>query len=397
MILMTDWKMVVKKKIIYPLNKFTDRYSKYQRFFINLGFNPIIKQKKVLISYITAPFEMDFNINRIKHPSNLEVAIIIKTFIDLGYCVDVIHCRNTTKLDELRHRKYDIIFGLGEPFYVACKNNPNAVKIVYLTESAPGFSRQMETERIKYYYDRHKKRVPLKRTGAYFKDEHIKQADFGILIGNEFIAKNYKKFYPSLKIVTVPTTGIYNDFFVFDEFGKIDSNVFVWFGSHGIVHKGLDVLVDAFKAIPEATLLICGMDKAEEKYLGNYKKYKNIINKGFINVQSEEFIQIAKSACYVILTSCSEGMATSVITCMRHGLIPIVTKQCGITVEGIGYYCEDYHVEYLNTLIKNLINEPQERLHKSRQRCYEQANEEYTLSKFEENFKACIKKIYTML
>ena len=46
------------------------------------------------------------------------------------------------------------------------------------------------------------------------------------------------------------------------------------------------------------------------------------------------------------------------LTCMRHGLIPVVTPNCGIDVEDYGYVVEDYHVEYMIGLVNKLMSVP---------------------------------------
>lgn len=64
---------------------------------------------------------------------------------------------------------------------------------------------------------------------------------------------------------------------------------------------------------------------------------ENVIIHGFLNVESDFFSELAARCLYVILPSCSEGIATSVITAMGRGaMIPIVTKECGVDIDDFG-------------------------------------------------------------
>ncbi len=387
------WKVLKQyvKKTLFPFYLFLDKKYYMTRFYRNIGINPLDEnQKHVLISYITAPLEWNFGTEPARHTSLYESAIIIQWFLCKGYCVDVIHCEDVIHLKQLENYKYDFVFGFGEPFCVACRNNPDAKKIIYLTESAPEFSGKHEQERNDYLYARTGVQISLNRTDKYFKKEHMRFADYGILVGNAITMRSYSEYYPNLRISTIAPSGLRNSSFVFDEQKSLNKSVFVWFASSGIVHKGLDVLVEAFKGIPDAMLLICGMPEDEEWILGDYKKYKNIFNMGFVDVQSQKFLDMVDKACFEILPSASEGMSTSVLTCMRHGLIPVVTKECGITVDDCGFYLDDYHVEYLDKMIRFLMRQPDDKLKILRKFSYKRANQEYTLEGFHNRFQSAL-------
>lgn len=42
---------------------------------------------------------------------------------------------------------------------------------------------------------------------------------------------------------------------------------FLWFGSVGLIHKGLDIVIDAFKELPDLSLNVYGLDKKSMVYL----------------------------------------------------------------------------------------------------------------------------------
>lgn len=225
----------------------------------------------------------------------------------------------------------------------------DALKIVYLTENAPKISYKNEKERIDYYYERHHQKINIARSGKIYHESFIKKSDFGIFLGNKYTRRFYNNLISEEKLYLLNPTGLINKRYTIKtnkNFDYIKRN-FLWFGSGGAVHKGLDILLDVFKRNKELNLYIAGLGNNEKWLVEKYKDSKNIIDLGFINVQSNEFNKIMDKVAFVILPSASEGMATSVLTCMKHGIIPVVTPYTGIDVENIGIVLNDYKVEYI--------------------------------------------------
>lgn len=167
------------KNILDLLLKSRTNYHLYQ----NINYNPTSSsQKHILISYITSPMENDVS-KFITHTNIMECLVILKTFIDLEFNIDLVHCLDTENLQIIEKKKYHMIFGFGESFYRASLKNPNATKIVYLTESHPDFFLKKEKERIDYFYERNKRMVILKRSCLYLRTKDIAVAEYGILLG----------------------------------------------------------------------------------------------------------------------------------------------------------------------------------------------------------------------
>lgn len=176
-----------------------------------------------------------------------------------------------------------------------------------------------------------------------------------ILIGNEFNKKTYDA-YSFEKFYLVPNTGY--DFkppIVFSS--KKNPKSFLYFGSYGAVHKGLDLLLDIFsqKDFP-CKLYVCGLYYEEKDFVDAYKRElyntDNIIPVGFVDVSSSIFRDLCEECCYTILPSCSEGMAGSITTCMSAGVVPICSRQCGFDKEDVILLenCDKESIE--NTILK---------------------------------------------
>ena len=126
---------------------------------------------------------------------------------------------------------------------------------------------------------------------------------------------------------------------------------FLWFGSHGFVHKGLDLVLDAFAEMPEYHLTVCGpIDEDVEK------DFKKAFHKELYQTSDTHCIGMGRrwqpsvcpdcrSVCRTGLPSCSEGQSGGVITCMHAGLIPILSYESGVDVEGFGFLLQDCSVD----------------------------------------------------
>lgn len=63
---------------------------------------------------------------------------------------------------------------------------------------------------------------------------------------------------------------------------------FLWMGSLGLIHKGLDLLLEIFNELPDYNLYICGSTKNEPEfeylYFDELYRTKNIHTYGFVGV-----------------------------------------------------------------------------------------------------------------
>lgn len=168
---------------------------------------------------------------------------------------------------------------------------------------------------------------------------------------------------------------------------------FVWFGSSGAILKGLDILLDVFSSMPEATLYICGLYGSDRWLLDGYEQCSNIVDCGFVDVASDRYLELLAKASWVILPSASEGMATSVLTCMRHGLIPIVTDAAGVDVGDLGIRLKDYKVDYIRSVIEQARTLTDKEIEERRQKTYDVANRLYSIERFAEDFRRIMKRV----
>ena len=320
-----------------------------REFYVN--YSPPMKvsdtgDKKVLISYIKSPFYSSSK--KIFHSNYLESKIISESFIDLGFSVEVVDYRCKRKIN---FEQYDLIFGFGYPFHKSL-NSKKLKKICYLTGSNPNFSNLREAERIRdFKKERDVTLVP--RREAYWPWMHAAiNSDFLITTGNSFTKSTYLNLRPD--VFTVPVPYIPSKNHPTRDFPK----GILWFGGAGAMFKGLDLTIRAFKNLnSDFTLDICGPIESETDFMECFEdeiaKDPRINFHGMLNISSKKMQSIIDRNSFVILPSCSEGGASSVLTCMNLGLIPIVSEECSIDLDNFGISIKKLTVEN----VENSLNE----------------------------------------
>ena len=377
------WEFISKNARIEILDKL-----KNQQVIQNLNYSNA-HQKRVLICYKSYGFLTNFNIKN-DRTTPFEIFKIVSVFSQLGFIVDIIYCNDIKSVEIIKNNNYFIIFGFGEVFYQMANLKPDATTIIYMTEQPPEFSLREEKKRIKYYYERHKKHAKIRRSGLFYKFHHFERLYSAVVTLGDIAPffNNYEKVY------NIFPTGIINTNFVLNnEKHNSSRNQFLWIGSIGSIHKGLDILIDIFSQRSDIILHICGLDNVERKFL-NFEKKENIKDYGFVDVRSDLFLSIVNSCSYCILPSCSEGFATSITTGMLHGLIPIVTKDIGLNCLGDkAIFLEDYTVEYIDSVLSKVLEKPLNELQSMSYNAYSFARENFVLDTFETNFRTIINNI----
>lgn len=350
----------------------------------NINKNVLEKQKKVLICYLTN-VQDEQELEKSLHTNIEEKYVITQYFIENNYQIDICNCRNIHTIKRLCNNQYDIIFGFGSAYQWACNQWKDALHIEYFTESPFWYSEKKEKERVEYYKLRTGKKKDLYRTGMFYKKNDEFNADAIICMCEGEHLKDVQA-----QVFRIYPHGLYNKNFNFGADKQTDS--FLFFGTAGYIHKGLDVTIEAFKQLPNLKLYVCG--GMEQYILENGDVPNNIIDCGKVNVQSEKFLELVNKCMFVILPSCSEASPSGVLTCMRHGLIPIVSKGLGLDqLNEYGFFLEDYKIDYLKQKIEMISNTKENKLQLLSQKVYLYANKNYSLETFKNNFYSIMKQI----
>ncbi|MDP2090204.1 MAG: glycosyltransferase [Candidatus Gracilibacteria bacterium] len=291
-------------------------------------------KKNVLISYIKYPFIKGVNYS---HTNNIEAISIGEVFNKLGYNVDIVNYDYEGKIN---YEKYNIIFGFGEPLEKSFYFNINNLKRIYYGTGMHLFIQNYNTiKRIGGLYNK-KGILIVESSRLVFKSWNIQTqlSNAIITLGNNTIIDSYKQFYDK-SIYSIPVTYYNIENINYDISNNIEEKKlnFIWFGSSGLIHKGLDLLLEIFKEKGDLNLHICGPIDNEkifkDYFYSELYETKNIFNYGFVDIHSYKFKSIVNKCAFSIFPSCAEGEPSSIINLMSLGIIPIVTKESGINLD----------------------------------------------------------------
>lgn len=347
----------------------------------------------VLISYILTPFLLKPGEDvPLSHTHFWECLQMAKTFLDMGYCVDVIRFDNDVFIPQ---KKYTFFIETRWNLQRSAPHlDPECIKIFHADTAHLLFHNAAEANRLLQLQQR--KGLTLIPRRFEMPNEAMEHADCAIVLGNEFTIGTYK--YANKPIFRVPiSTPVLYPWSEEKDFSACRRR-FLWFGSGGLVHKGLDLLLDAFAQMPDYHLTICGPISKEKDFEAAFEKElyhtPNINTIGWVDISSQEFLRILNSCASVIYPSCSEGGGGCVITCMHAGLIPIVSYEASIDVsDDCGIVLENSSLEEIKNAIRTLSNFPTAKLQKMAKNSRDFVRQNHTQENFARVYAQTINKI----
>lgn len=351
----------------------------------NINLDMTKKQRRILICYLDYKLINKMMTQGATHTNISEMFQIIKVLIELNFIIDVCSFDGLKAIATIKNKEYDMIFGMGETFRQAIALHPEAYSLIYMTENPYDISSAREKERIAYFEERKHIKTRLERTGKFYHKNDEKLANAVLCMGEK---EYYKE--STQKVYRIFPTAMKNKKFI-NTLENKRKNSFLVFGTGGFIHKGNDLLFEVFEKHPEWTLYICGQNLEKDRKKVHYFKPDNIIDCGFISVDSEQFLKLVQECTFILLPSCSEGMPTGVMTGMCHGLIPLVSRGIGMNqLEDYCYYFEDYHIDAIESKLQEILKESEEILHKKSDEIIKYANQMFMI----ENYTNSLKRIF---
>jgi glycosyltransferase involved in cell wall biosynthesis len=335
-----------------------------------------------------------------KHTNDWEILEILKILNLMGYSVDVID-RNIKAHHIQIKDEYDVFIGLGAGdsgkfFSQIASLCPSAIKIFFAAGPEPDLSNQYIKDRYSLHNSRNPDSKILLRRLITSVDisKAMSHTDVIFCIGNEFSINTYKKhnkdiypIYPSSHPELMLTP---------EDLSYRRPNQVLYIGGSGNVVKGLDLLLETFVDLPDMHLHICA--GKEEDFHSAYQKhledYANIHWHGFVQVGGDKFKEITRTCGFVALPSCSEGIATSVTTAMRRGLIPVVTYEAGIDTGSFGIMLDNLEINSLKNTFGKLAQYPHGKFIQNQIKSY-QNSFSYTQSNFSSSFETALLQVLT--
>lgn len=347
-------------------------------------------QGNVLISYHIKPFLLNQGepIPN-SHTSQWRCLQIARTFLDEGYSVDVIDSHNHVFQPK---KPYALFVGHRINFdRIAGLLNSDCIKIAHL-DTAHWVYNNYSTYRRKLELQQ-RRGITIKGSDRMVEQTlALEHADCVTVCGNDFNVNTLR--YSNKPIYKLPQTPpVVYPWPDEKEFGSCRTN-FLWFGSHGFVHKGLDLVLEAFAEMPDYHLYVCGPLEKEEDFVTAYHKelYQtpNIHAVGWVDVERPEFTVVAKKCLGVVYPSCAEAGGGNVIVCMHAGLIPLVSYESSVDVEDFGMMFKDNSVGAIQNAVQMMSNLPSDQLRQMARKAWEFARVNHTKEKFAEDYKKLV-------
>jgi hypothetical protein len=100
-----------------------------------------------------------------------------------------------------------------------------------------------------------------------------------------------------------------------------------------------------------------------------------------------------ETCAFTILPSCSEGMSSSIATCMYAGLIPLVSRETGVDINNSGAIFADNSIKTIEKTILSFSKLSASEIKKQSTESYNFALDNFSLGTFASDFQSKLKKL----
>lgn len=378
------------------VQRMIDRYTDFdERVFVRLEPEGVTAPRgRVLLAYVVEPFllRQDEPVPH-HHTHYWESLQMARTFLELGYAVDAISYRNTTFVPRV---PYDVFVSARTNFArIARQLPPHCLKIAHLDTAHWLVNNCNAYQRARNVKRRRGVALPLERK-LIEQNWAIEHADHATVLGNEFTIDSYRYAGKPIHRLPIPSCMTYPA----PEGKDVDSvrNRFIWFGSDGLLHKGLDLVLEAFADMPDFHLTVCGPISNDPKFQQAYHRelyeLPNVHTEDWVDITGPRFEEIVRDSLGVVYASCSEGGGASVITCMQAGLVPVVSVEASVDVTAdFGVVLPENSIETIQASVRELARRPAAELSEMARSAWRTAQGRYTRQQYAREFRELMEQL----
>jgi glycosyltransferase involved in cell wall biosynthesis len=345
--------------------------------------------RRALLSYVLGSFYEDETSPQFLRHSNLwETRAIASILDELGYVVDVADCFG--RPPRIRY-PYDLCLDIGLHLPAVAPHLPTSCKRIlyatgrhWLAQNAAEYERLADLKGRRGVVLAPRRQVPCVEASSV--------ADALFYIGDDLTLDTYRH-------VVLPAHRIRASCPDLAGSSSIASVIpakrhFMWLGSSGMVLKGLDLVLEVFAQMPELTLHVVGPVHAEPDFVDAYRQEltatPNIKVHDYVSVGGAEFAALAARCVAVVYPSGSEGVPGSVLSAMMYGLVPIVSKQCGLEFGDAGTVLPDCALDSIRTAVHGVVATSDPDLRAWRQRARSFVREQHSRAVFEADMRRAL-------
>ncbi len=274
-----------------------------------------------------------------------------------GFNVRAVHWSDTAFRPE---RTYSAVVDLGGNLARLGPELPEGcAKLLYCIFSDPHHNNAAERERVRALEARRgvtcKPRRQIARPDEFRRS--LELCDAALVNGNEHTLATFPaEFRHKMRLTTTPGSFIGANR---KPLGALvpEQREFLWYFGRGAIHKGLDLVLEVFARHPELVLNVVGGDLArEEDFAKAYRREltscKNIRVHGRLLPHSRAFAEVASRCFAFVAPSCAEAASPAVVTCLKVGMYPILSRACGITLpRGAGRYLDTCSIDEIEEAV----------------------------------------------
>jgi glycosyltransferase involved in cell wall biosynthesis len=315
---------------------------------------------------------------------------------ELGFQIDVVD------LDDRRNfnfERYQLIIGLGLPLVRYYRDRAHGTPVIFYSPGAHNYVQNLATL--------HRAEVFCRRYGRWLLDScRFAESDFTSLaavcdvvfaLGNEFVRESYQRYTDKpVYILPAPCFRIGDVAAVMREKDWVDSRRhFLWFGGTGLIHKGLDLALEAFAELPDLHLHVCAPLHREQTFHALLRplleSHANLHVHGYVQLKSQAFAALMRQCAFAINTSCSEGGGAATLNIMASGgLIPLVTTSSSIDTRDFGLLLADDAVKTLQQAGREVSRWPADQVAQRAARTAAYTAERHTPETFQAAFMSAL-------
>jgi len=352
----------------------------------------------VLLSYYIEPYLLDpskpipLDHPYYWHSNYWECMEMGRSFLELGYAVDVISWQNGGFIPR---EKYEVFL---DPRHNMQRLAPllpkECLKIFHIDAAHMLFHNAAECQRLLAVQQR--RGVTLRNRRFEWPNLGIEYADCATMYGNRFTQDTFR--YAGKPMYRVPISIPFLYPWPEEKDFEACRRNFMWLGSSGLVHKGLDLVLEAFAGMPDFHLTVCGPVSKEKDFEQAYKRelysLPNIHTAGWVDLASPQFLEMMRSCLALVYPSCSEGGGGNGITALAGGMIPILSYESSVDVHDFGMILPAASVSQIREAVTTLASRPAVELEGMARRGWEYARDHHSRDNFAREWR---KVLHTIL
>jgi len=355
------------------------------------GFGP-----RALLCSVNRPFLKGVNL---KHNNQTEALEMAQVFHELGYQVDVVNYDNPMAID---YARYEVVFGSGAAFQnLFLKETTRLPRtILYHCGAYIPLSNAASLRRLEAVYRRRGVWLPgsARLTNAGIGTEQV--VDGLIVLGNEVAAAPFR---------ALPPRPVHEIPLFFHQMVDADDIIrardlsqarrhFIWFSGSGLVHKGLDLALEAFARHPELHLHVFGDLEGEAPFVRTFQhelqELPNVHVEGFLHLQSPAFRAALVDSAFTICASCAEACTSAVLNiCGNGGNIPLLTRNCAIDLRDFGVLIGDTTIEAVEAALVEASSLSEAELDRRQRSSAAFFREAHSLERYHQRMKGAIQAV----